>query len=222
MKRFLSVLIGLLAMVAAVSAQPVFGSRHDRFGSHYRQRRHPGGYSSWYCGLLVGATASHVTSDSDELSGNRLKTGWSLGAAAGFNLAPAILVESGLYYAEKGGTSRNDDGRFSYELDYLEVPLMLKYNRYTASGVVLQPFVGAYLAMGVGGKIRDYRERESFSSFGPSYFRHGDSGVKIGIGATYSVLHASIGYDFGLANIGRDEFSDTRNRALRLNVGFAF
>ena len=195
-------------------AQPYYGGRgHVGGPGHYSSFGGPGGrpgypgrygrggygpgryYNDWYGGIKFGVVGSHVSSE----------------------------FESGLYYVEKGGSSRNSDGRFTYGLDYLEIPLVLKYYIFTpGSRAVFQPFAGAYLGMGVGGEIKDYGNREAFSSFNNGYFRRGDSGLTFGCGVSYSFLYASLGYELGLANIGQDLFNETKNRALVFSVGFAF
>ena len=176
----------------------------------------------WYGGVKFGVTGSHVSSQSPELRGNGIQSGISLGLAAGFNLSPATAFESGLYYMEKGGSSRASGGRFTYDLDYLEIPLVVKYYIFSGNRAVFQPYAGAYLGLGVGGQLKDYGSRSVTDSFTSGLFRRGDSGLLFGCGVSWSFLYASLGYEYGLANIGADLFSETHNRALVFSVGFAF
>lgn len=197
------------------------GGPGDRYG---RGGYGPGRFdNNWYGGIKFGLVASHVASESSELDGRGIQTGMSIGTALGFNMTPDVAFESGLYYVEKGGSSRNSSGKFTYGLNYLEIPLVLKYYIFSpGSRAAFQPFAGAYLGLGVGGEIKDYGMREAFSSFDNGYFRRGDSGLLFGCGVSYSFLYASIGYELGLANIGQDLFNETKNRALIFSVGFAF
>jgi len=228
MKKIALTIALVLATVLSAMAQPGYGGPYSRnrghgYGYGYGRDRGRIHYydNNFYGGIKVGLVASHVSSNSEYLDANRLETGLSAGFAAGFNISPFASLESGLYYVEKGGSS-NSNGRFTYELDYLEVPFLIKYNYYSPNNFVVQPYLGFYVGFGVGGMIRDFQNREAFSSYSDGYFRHGDSGFKIGCGFTYSFLYFGVGYDLGLSNIGQDFFDDTRNRALRLNVGFAF
>ena len=89
----------------------------------------------------------------------------------------------------------------------------------------VEPFVGGYLACGVGGKVKDYGAREAFSSFDDRYganFKRFDGGVRVGCGLAWEMLYAEAGYDFGLSNIGDNAFDDTHNGAFFLNVGVNF
>ncbi len=226
MKKILAMLTLFALCTFAAVAQPGYGYGHGR-GYGYGQPRGGRGYygrygTEWYGGVKFGVTGSHVSSQSSELNGNGVETGISLGLAAGFNIAPAAAFESGIYYTEKGGSSRNADGRFTYDLNYLEVPLLLKYYIYSGNRAVVQPYIGAYLGLGVGGQIKDYGTRSVTDSFGSGLFRRGDSGLALGCGISWSFLYASLGYEYGLANIGADLFSETHNRALVFSVGFAF
>ena len=230
MKKILSVLAIAMMTAAAAMAQPGYGRPGGGpygggpRGGGYGMDRDRNGYfgTDWYGGIKFGLVGSHVSSESSELNGNRVKSGISLGLAAGFNISPEAAFESGLYYVEKGGSSKNSAGRFTYDLNYMEIPLLLKYYIYSDNRAVFQPFIGAYLGFGVSGEIKDYGAREAFNSYGSGYFRRGDSGLTFGCGVSWSFLYASMGYELGLANIGRDYFYDTRNRALIFSVGFAF
>lgn len=73
-----------------------------------------------------------------------------------------LFFETGLSYTEKGGKSDYQGGKFAYSLNYLEMPLLLKYKYYAGPDVSIEPFLGGYLAVGVrGGKIKDYGERQA-------------------------------------------------------------
>ena len=80
------------------------------------------------------------------------------------------------------------------------------------------------MAAGVGGKIKDYYYHESYSAFGDDMdqFKRFDGGLRMGVGIQYDLFYADLTYDLGLSNIGHDDFDDTKNSALMLNVGINF
>lgn len=193
--------------------------------SHYQPRGsyyHPNAYY----GLRIGPAFTSVISDSPVLDGGSMTTGLNAGVVAGFEMVPGtpLFFETGLSYTEKGGKGNVGGDKFSYKLDYLELPLTLKYIAAIDGGVTLQPFVGGYLACGVGGKIKDYGMRTAYSSFGDGFdqFKRFDGGLRVGCGLGFDMLYAELGYELGLANIGHDDFDDTRNSALTLTVGVNF
>ena len=89
----------------------------------------------------------------------------------------------------------------------------------------IEPFVGGYASVGVGGNIKDYSDRQAYSSFSsndPNSFRRLDAGIKLGVGASFRMLYLEASYDIGLANVGHYQFEDTRTGCLNLNLGFNF
>jgi hypothetical protein len=87
--------------------------------------------------------------------------------------------------------------------------------------------VGGFLAFGIAGKskfygtsAKDYKDRFSESSF--DLYKRFDGGLRIGCGLEYQMLYAELGFDFGLANIGKDDFSSTRTQGFFVNVGVNF
>jgi hypothetical protein len=110
-------------------------------------------------------------------------------------------------------------------MSYLEVPIVVKYGFDIIDDLYIDPFLGGYFALGIGGKTKTYTrnvdERGSESTFG-NYCNRFDAGLRVGCGVEYQMLYAEIGFNFGLANIGKSEFDAVRNRNLFINVGVNF
>jgi len=224
-----TVLFALLCMMLALPAAAQSGYRYGRAPRPRVQTvgRHGNEMIAWhryYFGLRVGMNASHVNSESAFLDGNKTKAGLNLGFAAGVQLTPytPLFFESGLYYTQKGGKSGSGDNKFTYNLNYLEIPLLIKYKHFMGNGTSIQPFAGGYLACGVDGNIKNYGSRQAFSSFENGYFNRFDGGLKIGCGLGFNMLYVDASYDIGLANIGQDDFDDTHNGCFTLNIGVNF
>lgn len=237
MKKIIIALVAVMLIPVSASAQyysdgrPIppskragyYSSRNARTNSSYNYNRN----EDSYVGFRVGAGFASVNSDAKILDTNDTRTGLNVGLAAGFSVTDAVPLyfETGLYYNQKGGKSTYNGTKFTYALDYLEVPLVLKYRAPVADHVTIEPFVGGYLACGVGGKIKDYGVREAYSSFSNDYndnFKRFDGGIKIGCGASFDMLYVEASYDFGLANVGKDDFYDTQTRDFNLTVGLNF
>lgn len=233
MKKFL--VIPLMAALATASlpasaqyypdGRPIPPSKRGAYYTSYHNDRQ---YSdnNIYFGLRLGFGASTVSSDNITFDTNKTKTGLNVGMAVGTQLtsqAP-VFFETGLYYSEKGGKSTHNGTKFTYDLGYLEAPLLIKYKAYTSRDVAIEPFFGGYLACGVAGKIKDYNNREAYSSFGSDNdtFNRFDGGLRFGCGLSYQMLYVEASYDLGLANVGKDSFDDARNRCFNLTVGVNF
>ena len=225
-KTFLYTMLCLLFVLPATAQT---GYPYGRVGQPRVQTigRHGNEYIAWhryYFGLRVGLNASHVSSESPVLDGSSVKTGLNIGVAAGTQLtyrAP-LFLETGLYYSQKGGKSGEGNGKFTYDLNYLEVPLLIKYKHFVGNQTSIQPYAGGYLALGTDGDIKNYGTRTAFSSFSDGYFNRFDGGLKIGCGVGFNMLYLDASYDIGLSNIGQDNFDDTHNGCFTLNIGVNF
>lgn len=236
--RLFGLLVAVLFSVTVAVAQPPYYRHQPRVVVHQPMPEPPHGHRHYvmgqrhrtYFGLRLGVNASNVRSDAQALNGHDVKAGLNIGLAVGTQLSytTPLFVESGLYYTQKGGKSNNvvtADGRsskFTYDLNYLQLPLLLKYRHHTAAGVTVEPYVGGYLACGIAGNVKDYGDRKAFGSFGDGYFNRFDGGLKFGLGVGYGIAYAEVAYDLGLANIGQDAFDDTRNGCFTFNVGVNF
>lgn len=216
------IIMVLLTIVMAVPTMAQYSNyRHTTPRQQHNYSRED---NDVYYGLRLGLAVSTVNSDDERLDGGNSKAGLNVGAALGYQLSSSapIYLETGLYYTEKGGKGQNDNKKFTYSLHYLELPILIKYRCELDYDMSLQPFVGGYLALGVGGKIKNYDEREIYSSFSDNFFKRFDGGLRIGCGFEWQHLYADLSYEFGLANICHDYFDTSRNGTFYLNVGVNF
>ena len=202
-----------------------YGKQNGRSTSSYRYARTADDSKSPYIGFRIGPSFTTVSSDDPYLDGGSMKTGLNVGiaVAAPVSYSAPLYLESGLSYTEKGGKGKNTDNRkFTDHLNYLEIPLVFKYRHAFDEHFKIEPYFGGYFAVGVGGKIKDFANREAHSSFSDDAdgsFRRCDGGLRFGVGASYDMFYMELGYDLGLANICHDTFDTSRNGALLLNFG---
>jgi len=221
--------ITIMLLALAALSQPASAQYHGRYPRAYLEGRprtttNHFARSDTYYGFRIGITGATVNSDDARLDGGSMKSGLNVGFVAGFQLTPStpLYFETGLSYTEKGGKGKYQGSKFTYSLDYLEVPLLMKYRVPLLPDVTIDPFLGGYLALGVGGKIKDYGEREAYSSFSDNNFNRFDGGLRVGIGAQFSLLYVELGYDHGLANICGDSFDESHTRTIFANIGINF
>lgn len=186
---------------------------------------------SVYYGLRLGLTVSTVSSDDNRLDGGSAQTGLNIGGVIGFQLSSStpLYLESGLSYTEKGGKGNFEGNKFTYSLNYLELPIVVKY-KYVFDSIddrfSLQPFAGGYLAMGIEGKVRDFgrtrEDRKTYSSFSDDFFQRFDGGLRFGCGVEYSMMYLELAYDFGLTNICHNDFDTSRNSCFFVTLGVNF
>lgn len=217
MKKTAMTLLALTLMMPAMAQR--YGQEYGKTVSSSFTEDH-----SIYYGLRLGLALATVNSDDARLDGGSCQAGLNLGGVIGFQLSPVypVYLESGLTYTEKGGKGYVEGKKFTYSLNYLEMPIIAKYRYELDSDISVQPFAGGYVAMGVGGKVKDYGERTTTSSFSSNFFERFDGGLRLGCGFEYELIYAEAAYDLGLTNISHDDFESSRNRCFYINIGVNF
>ena len=231
MKRLITLVLLAAAILLPASAQHYRSSQYYEYGS---SRLNYGTHESWfgtgdlYYGVRIGPSFSKVNSDDPDLDGGNWQTGLNIAVVMGIPLTPEIplFIETGLAYTEKGGkknvTRLEGKKKMTYDLNYLEIPIVLKYVYDVDGDFTLQPYFGGYLACGISGKIKNYGKREAFNSFSDDAFQRFDGGLRFGFGVGYDVFYADLAFDLGLSNICHDMFDTSHNRSLTLNFGVNF
>lgn len=174
-----------------------------------------------YYGLRLGMNIATISSDDDKLDAGA-RTGLIIGGVYGMQLArnTPLWLETGLMYSEKGGEGHVQGDKLTYRLTYLQLPIVVKYSIDMDDDFYVQPFFGGYLALGMGGKIKNYDKQQSYAIF--DQVNRFDGGLRFGCGVEYKMMYAELGYDLGIADISKDDFESTRTRSLFLNVGINF
>lgn len=182
--------------------------------------------SSVYYGIRLGMNVANLTGDAP-IDGTRI--GLNFGGTVGLRLSDSapVFLESGLYYTGSGASKKKN----STSLNYLEVPLLIKYGVQVSDDIALLPFIGPSFRYGIfGGKTKiDGTKYDAFGddAFPKMQYKRADVGIKIGCGAEYNKLYLELGYQFGITNIANwdltngDEAS-AHNGALFVNLGVNF
>jgi len=151
--------------------------------------------STVYYGIRLGMNISTLTGDID------------MGSKVGLNVAPIIglrvsdttpvFLESGLYFSGLGAKK----GKSSIALNYLEIPVLIKYGIQASDDIAVLPFVGPTFRYGLFGGKWKTEGAGKVNSFGGDRFKRADMGIKLGCGAEYNKLYLELGYEFGIINI---------------------
>ena len=210
--------------LALVAIATLTATAQTYSGSSFYDRENPMGTGSMYYGFRIGPTFSTVNSDDANLDGGNSQTGLTLGAVMGFQLSDDIplFLETGLSYTEKGGKKTLTGKKMTYDLNYLEIPILVKYIYDIDGHFSVQPLFGGYLSYGISGKIKNFGERHAQDSFADTTFKRFDGGLRIGCGVGYDLFYADLSYDIGLSNICHDTFDTSHNGCLYLNFGVNF
>lgn len=208
MKKFLA------TIVAVLFAAPSF-AQYSSGGFSLSE-------SSLYYGVRLGMNISNLTGDAPDLGS---KIGLNLGGTVGMRLSDTtpIFLESGLYFTGCGASK----DKTSISLNYLELPILIKYGVQVSDDIALLPFVGPTFRYGLfGGKWKTSGAGKT-DSFGDGKFKRADVGIKLGCGAEYNKLYLELGYQFGITNIAdwtlvNGDDATAHNGALFVNLGVNF
>ena len=203
----------LVAIMAVLFAAPSFA----QFNS--------GGFSlnesSVYYGIRLGMNIATLTgSDAPDLNS---RVGLNLGGTVGVRVSEAnpLFLESGLYYSSLGASK----DKSSISLNYLELPILIKYGIQASDNIALLPFLGPTFRYGLFGgtiKTEGVGNEDTFD-----HYNRGDVGIKLGCGAEYNMIYLEVGYQFGIANIADFKINATddatiHNGGLFINLGVNF
>ena len=131
-----------------------------------------------------------------------------------------VFIESGLYYTERGGK----EDKFSVGYNNLEVPIIVKYGIKATDEIAVLPFIGPYFSYAISGKAKVDVNGVStsvgtFDEKKWSALKRANMGFKLGCGAEYNKMYLELGYQFGVANISKDEMNAIHGNAWFINIG---
>ena len=215
MKKFFAAIVALMLAMPSMAQFASGGFELDK--------------SNLYYGARFGITFGGLSGDTEVQDANLImdysgrKTGITLAGVIGLRLSQTapVFLESGLYYTQRGGK----DGKYTADLNCLEIPILVKYGIQASNHVAVLPFVGPYFALGVAGE-REYDDvvngGEQKEGVYKKFLNRNDMGFKLGCGVEYNLLYAEIGYQFGIANIADNDNNTTHANALFVNLGVNF
>ena len=149
--------------------------------------------------------------------------GFAFGGYYSFSLSENVEIQPEVLFSQKGVKFEETIGVFdlteSFNLTYLEIPILFKYN---FSGETLKPYVfaGPYIGLKLSAKYK----REVNGVEAPDEDLDGvkgmDFGATFGAGFAYGSISLDVRYSLGLAKVAED--GDTKNSSLSVMVGYGF
>lgn len=201
MKKF------LVAIMAVLFAAPSF-AQYSSGGFSLSE-------SSLYYGLRMGMNISTITGEYQDADS---KVGMTLGGVIGARVSDTtpIFLESGLYFSGRGGKNLG--------LNYLEIPVLVKYGVQLTDDIAILPYIGPYFSYGISGKYKINTGGTVVKDSSYDLMKHPDMGFKIGCGGEYNKLYLELGYQFGVLNIAKDNPADLSAHTgnFYINVGVNF
>ena len=177
--------------------------------------------------LIVAATASfaqigaRIGMDFASLNGDyknknfydmKSGIGLHLGLVYNHELADALSIQPGVFLVQRNWKYEDIDDETGKKFDakvhsnWIEIPVVLKYNVDITSDISIDPHVGPYFGFGFAGKDKEtktkvfkkYKDGDEKSGMGMPNF---DMGVQFGCGATFfGTAYVGFDYELGFRN----------------------
>jgi len=178
--------------------------------------------AQWEFGGLIGfnvASISVPTGTSSEDYSTRLGIG--IGAVVDRVLTDQIILHVEPMFLQKGANASNSVVDLKYKVNYLEIPIMVKYAFQINSVLVPYAMAGPSLGFLTGAKFEDDEGNSQDEKDNTNGF---DFGVGLGGGVNFPhdnfTFFAETRYVLGLANTNKEaDESVVRNRGLLIIVG---
>lgn len=168
----------------------------------------------------------------DKVSTSMIPT-WNIGVFAEYPLGPEFAIRPELSFAQKGFKNKDLDD-VKTRLSYIELPIAFLYKGALSGGNVLVGF-GPYIAMGIGGKVKngsthDVKFKSDISlteAMQDPYFKRFDAGAKIYAGYEFAnglsfTIETSLGLVNVMPKVAGDDYGDAKNVGFGIGVGYKF
>jgi hypothetical protein len=174
-------------------------------------------------GIRAGLNLASVHGDDvsfDDVSPEN-RVAFSGGLFAGIRITPSFLIQPEVLYTQKGARYEAAGEEAELELDYLEVPVLLK-GRFGSGTARPSVFVGPAVAFKVSGKTRFRGEEEDVEDV-----KGTDFGIVFGAGLDFAAGSGAFTidarYTLGLTTLADSpDPDDVKNGAWTFSVGYAF
>ncbi len=149
-------------------------------------------------GLKAGLNIYNFSGDDADGEDFKSKIGFNAGGLVNIPISDNFSVQPELLYSVEGAKQEDGDDRANYNLNYVNIPVMLQFNStsgfYAEAGPQIGFLTSAKLDYKIGGIEGDEDIKESFKS----------TNFSLGIGAGYKMSSGfGVGarYNLGLGNI---------------------
>lgn len=163
----------------------------------------------FHMGVRGGMTINSYTKDLKDAKSAVFPTG---GIALDFKVAPFPLyvgtAVNYVNYAVMGKTMSGNDQK--KDVHAIQVPITVSYHINVAPNLFVNPFIGEFMAVAVS---KDgYGTKEAID-------KDFNYGLRAGVGINYGRLTFDVGYDLGLANLGKGSLT-TRTSTFFMTLGY--
>ena len=167
------------------------------------------GFNMQAQGLELGVKAGVNFASLTDASGFNNRTGFVLGAFAGFKVSEKVALQGELLYSQQGA----DPDLGEFDLNYVNVPLIVKY--YVSGGLNIQvgPQFGFLVSDDIFSVFDDIGDNIKANEF--------DVAAVLGVGFDFPMgIRVDGRYNLGLSDV--TDLSSSKNAVFTLALGYSF
>jgi len=171
-------------------------------------------------GIKAGFNNSTLGGDGADLSGKKSNTGFNFGVMAAIPISTNFVFQPEIMYSANEGMEfrPTTTSETNYNLNYVNIPLMLKYK---SSGFYGE--AGPYFGFLTSGKVKTITSTTTTETDIKDSFDGTDMGVALGTGYVMkSGLGLGVRYNMGLQNIYDATSPEFKNRFWQVNLIYMF
>jgi hypothetical protein len=173
-------------------------------------------------GVLAGVNLAKVSGN--DANGAKTRTGFAGGISVDVHVAPQLGLEIDGLYSQQGAKENLDGTDVTLHLDYIQVPVLLRYRFPTHTPVrpfiVLGPSVGFRVKCGLTAPNDSATCVDVFGENAKSVDVGGTVGAGLGFKLGRQELSLSARYNMGFTKVFQD--SDSKNRVFSVLAGLSF
>ncbi|MDR0412342.1 MAG: PorT family protein [Dysgonamonadaceae bacterium] len=168
-------------------------------------------------GVKGGLNVSTLSGYADVVD-TKQKPGFHVGVVSQVNFPSRVFIQPELLFSKEGIKAKWFRKYTSRSLNYLQLPVYIGYKIDAGWGLNIIAGAGPYLACGVGGTDKPFKD----------IYRRFDAGLSGMGGIQFEGFQLTLGYDLGLCDQHKSAFkrvtpySRTANRNLKVSLAYLF
>ena len=179
---------------------------------------------------IVGFNIANSVEDYAEFMSVDLesRTGFTLGVFCSYQFSNSFAFQPELFYTMKGATLNMEGVDVTISLDYIEVPVLLKFIiPLESSSVRPSLFAGPAIGLNINAKIKAEADGESMELDLEKSIKSGDFSLVFGGGIGFMIDKNELGFDIryilGLSTIDDStQDADVKNSVISISAYFGF
>jgi hypothetical protein len=174
-------------------------------------------------GAKAGVTLATVSEDAEADSGWGYRVGLAAGGYVALPLGSRLAIQAEGLFNQKGARADVDDLVTTLKLDYVEVPVLVKYAVTHGGARSIHVFGGPSIAFKVRSRATASFGDTTIDTDEDENIENVDLGVAAGAGVDFGKWSIDGRYTFGLSNLVKsDDEAELRSRAISVLVGVRF